>query len=646
MKSPKSIIIATGLMALALRPCSADSDSQVQDETFRPCAALQAFDPNYDAALSRAKKSGKPLFLLFTGSDWCGYCQRLAQEVLVKDGFTALATNAYELVVLDLPQDENAITEMQLWQNRKLYHKFARGGGVPTIVLVSPDEKVLHRSGGFMSSSGSPEKWFAKFKAEAEKSMREEGQSEKTEMTIPQGLKTLYLDKFAEKMTLVDIPEGVERIERKSSGYKPGGYVVETIRIPASVKYIYPHSFLGFGSEVEKIETASGSPYVVTNGFLIDTRDSSLVFALSENAKIEVPPCVKSIRDHAFEGNNALEVKLPEGLEKIGNESFTHCLFLRRIYIPSTVRQIGNGAFNYCGKLRSIDVSVVNKRYRAGDGFLIDIETDSLLKAFGDGKIMEIPMGVRRIGECAFASLKSLEVVKIPNTVERVGGDAFGWCDNLIRIEVPTEDVRWQILEKISDCQSDDGEGEHKTKIGVSGSPKLLPSQVLVAGGGASISPSANRAFSYYRFCIDRTKYPTDCMQLSEFEMLDADGKVIPSEKFELVFDDSGDDDDFGDGEKPECAVDGNLDTKWLDFRADHDADLERRARVWIQFKFAEPTKLSGYRWYTANDSDDRDPRAWRLLGSDDGDNWVVVDKVEDFEATSDRKKLAFTAHL
>ena len=156
----------------------------------------------------------------------------------------------------------------------------------------------------------------------------------------------------------------------------------------------------------------------------------------------------------------------------------------------------------------------------------------------------------------------------------------------------------------------------------------------------------SKQSFRNYRFCVDRTKEPTDSMQLSEFELLDANGKVIPSGKFELGFDGRGGDDNFGDGEKPECAVDGNLDTKWLDFRASQGGNAARRSAVWIQFKFAEPTKLSGYRWYTANDDEDRDPRDWRLLGSNDGVNWVVVDKVEDFEATSDRKKLAFTAHL
>ena len=40
-------------------------------------AALKGFDADYDAAAARAKVSGKPIFALFTGSDWCIWCKRL-----------------------------------------------------------------------------------------------------------------------------------------------------------------------------------------------------------------------------------------------------------------------------------------------------------------------------------------------------------------------------------------------------------------------------------------------------------------------------------------------------------------------------------------------------------------------------------------
>ena len=480
MKVIKPIVILVAFHA-AFRICVADSAAQIANEMFKPCAALRAFDPDYDAALRRAKVSRKPLFCLFTGSDWCGFCVKLTREVLAKNEFAALATNAYELVVLDFPNDENKQTDEQRNRYKKLRRKFASNCGFPTIVLVSPDEKVLYKSSGYRQSD-SPEKWFAEFRDAANKSAEDKKQSAEENMVIPPGLKTVYLDEFARKMKLVDIPDGVERIARKSGGYYPGS-TVEAIKIPASVKRIDSHAIVGFWHRLERIETASGSPYVVTNGCLIDTRDSSLVFALSGNTQIVVPDSVKSILDYAFEGNDAVEVKLHEGIEKIGNQAFTHCSSLERINIPSTVKRIGRGAFNFCGKLRNIDVSAGNQRFRACDGFLIDVEMDRLLRAWGDDDVMEIPAGVNIIGEYAFSSMDSLEVVKVPDSVELVEKYAFGWCDNLMRIKIPREELRSQIVEEIRDYRYYGSNGERKTRLGVNGSPKLLPSQILVVGG-------------------------------------------------------------------------------------------------------------------------------------------------------------------
>ncbi len=46
---------------------------------------------------------------------------------------------------------------------------------------------------------------------------------------------------------------------------------------------------------------------------------------------------------------DAVEViRIPEGIEEIGNYAFYGCLRLREIYFPSTMRRIGNGMFNGC----------------------------------------------------------------------------------------------------------------------------------------------------------------------------------------------------------------------------------------------------------------------------------------------------------
>jgi alpha-mannosidase len=73
------------------------------------------------------------------------------------------------------------------------------------------------------------------------------------------------------------------------------------------------------------------------------------------------------------------------------------------------------------------------------------------------------------------------------------------------------------------------------------------------------------------------------------------------------------------------AAFDGTSATKWLDF-----ANSYSSARSsWIQYQYADGQRcsLKQYTVTSANDSQPRDPAAWRLLGSNDGGtNWTQVD--------------------
>ena len=145
------------------------------------------------------------------------------------------------------------------------------------------------------------------------------------------------------------------------------------------------------------------------------------------------------------------------------------------------------------------------------------------------------------------------------------------------------------------------------------------------------------KAYSRYRFQVDAPKSSTLCMQISEIELYDEAGARIPRSRFDLGFDAAG----YGirtpwpESESPENAVDNDVDTKWLDFRGGLGANPKQRAAVFLEFKFAAPQKLSGYGWYTANDSIDRNPASWRFMASNDGVNWDELDKVAYFGCNS-----------
>ena len=126
-------------------------------------SAATGFGTDYGAACERARASGRSVFLLFTGSDWCPYCVKLEREVLSQREFLDVATNSWELVEIDFPRDTSRQTDAQRAANEKLSSRFGVRG-FPTVLLTDPDGKVLHTSG---YAPGGAAKWTAAFRSAA-----------------------------------------------------------------------------------------------------------------------------------------------------------------------------------------------------------------------------------------------------------------------------------------------------------------------------------------------------------------------------------------------------------------------------------------------------------------------------------------------
>ena len=116
-------------------------------------------------AIKISKETGKPLFLFFTGSDWCGWCKRLVKEVFVKEEFKSWATKNVILVELDFPK-RTPISDDLKKQNRELGQIFGVRG-YPTGWFVTPEvtakkvnlKKIGDKPQGYVA--GGPEAWIA-----------------------------------------------------------------------------------------------------------------------------------------------------------------------------------------------------------------------------------------------------------------------------------------------------------------------------------------------------------------------------------------------------------------------------------------------------------------------------------------------------
>jgi protein disulfide-isomerase len=92
-----------------------------------------------DEGLKVAMKENKPVLVDFTGSDWCGWCIKLDNEVFEKTAFTDYAKKNLVLVKVDFPSKKKQAAE-QKEKNKKLMQQYGVRG-FPTIVILDSTGK-------------------------------------------------------------------------------------------------------------------------------------------------------------------------------------------------------------------------------------------------------------------------------------------------------------------------------------------------------------------------------------------------------------------------------------------------------------------------------------------------------------------------
>ena len=83
-------------------------------------AGEEGWTSDFEAAKKQAAEENKSLLIDFTGSDWCGWCIRLQEEVFSKDEFKKGVAEDYVLVEIDFPQNEAKLSDETKAQNEKL----------------------------------------------------------------------------------------------------------------------------------------------------------------------------------------------------------------------------------------------------------------------------------------------------------------------------------------------------------------------------------------------------------------------------------------------------------------------------------------------------------------------------------------------
>ncbi len=93
---------------------------------------------DFEAAKKVAAEKKIPLLLDFSGTDWCGWCKIMEENVFTKPEWQAYAKDNLMMVLVDFPRDKNLVPEKYVERNNALKSEFGVRG-FPTFVVLDDD---------------------------------------------------------------------------------------------------------------------------------------------------------------------------------------------------------------------------------------------------------------------------------------------------------------------------------------------------------------------------------------------------------------------------------------------------------------------------------------------------------------------------
>lgn len=232
--------------------------------------------------------------------------------------------------------------------------------------------------------------------------------------------KKIFVDLFNEDLIDLKMPEEVTCVDIDYPIFSEFLCKINYVFVPKNVTKIV--SLGGLLKTAQKIEVDENNPIYYSKGSnAIIERSTDKLIAGCVNTII--PDDVVEIGERAFSGTAISQIKLPDGLQKIGDYAFSDCTQLGSLTIPASVSEIGKEIFKSASNITVISVDKNNQKYdsRANCNAIIETATNTLI--FGCGKTT-VPKDVTKIGDYAFSGCKNLVEIKLPDSVTSIGQ----WC--------------------------------------------------------------------------------------------------------------------------------------------------------------------------------------------------------------------------
>lgn len=156
---------------------------------------------------------------------------------------------------------------------------------------------------------------------------------------------------------------------------------------------------------------------------------------------------------------------------------------------------------------------------------------------------------------------------------------------------------------------------------------------------GLSKSYAKEEKFRYLRIVVNALRGNTTVFQVSEIKILSKTGESMPWPAATLVTSTMA---ETSEAESPKKLIDGNVETKFCSLKFVSGAQIN----IDLGSDILDRTVYTAWQWFTANDSPERDPVSFELLGSVDGIKFTVLDSASSATITEARKTLAYSGSI
>ncbi len=142
MKYALILILAAMITVLGCTPTDKPAPAE---EAAADSATIDPWLTDFSLAKLTAEEAERPILINFTGSDWCGWCIKLSNEVFSQPAFLDYAKDNLVLLKLDFPRKKQ-LPEAERKANELLATEYGIQG-FPTIVLVDNTGREIARTG-------------------------------------------------------------------------------------------------------------------------------------------------------------------------------------------------------------------------------------------------------------------------------------------------------------------------------------------------------------------------------------------------------------------------------------------------------------------------------------------------------------------